>query len=81
MRASGMKWLRQKWYNVSIQTKSLLLMGSMLAAAWVLVALVVVQLRTFSGKSEIIMNEYMDITGVMNTFSAGNVWLEAHIDT
>ena len=41
MRASGMKWLRQKWYNVSIQAKSLLLMGSMLAAAWVLVALVV----------------------------------------
>ena len=33
MRAHGMKWLRQKWYNVSIQTKSLLLMGSMLAAA------------------------------------------------
>ena len=79
MRASGMKWLRQKWYNVSIQTKSLLLMGSMLAAAWVLVALVVVQLRTFSGKSEIIMNEYMDITGFMNTFSAENVCLEAYI--
>lgn len=79
MRAYGMNWLRQKWYNVSIQTKSLLLMGSMLAAAWVLVALVVVQLRTFSGKSEIIMNEYMDITGFMNTFSAENVCLEAYI--
>lgn len=78
MRAHGMKWLRQKWYNVSIQTKSLLLMGSMLAAAWVLVALVV-QLHTFSGKSEIIMNEYMDITGFLNTFSTENVCLEAYI--
>ena len=26
-----MKWLQQKWYDVSIRTKSILLMGMMLA--------------------------------------------------
>ena len=43
-----MKWLQQKWYDVSIRTKSMLLMGMMLAVTWVLVALVMIQLHTFS---------------------------------
>ena len=74
-----MKWVRQKWYDVSIQAKSILLMGTMLAATWILVGLVVLQLHTFSSKSSIIMNEYMDITGFMEAFSAENVYLEAYI--
>ena len=74
-----MKWVRQKWYDVSIRAKSIFLMGTMLAATWILVGLVVLQLQTFSGKSSIIMNEYMDITGFMGAFSAENVCLEAYI--
>ena len=53
-----MKWLQQKWYDVSIRTKSILLMGMMLAVTWVLVALVMIQLHTFSERSSVIMNEY-----------------------
>ena len=56
-----MKWLQQKWYDVSIRTKSILLMGMMLAATWVLVALVMIQLHTFSERSSVIMDEYMDM--------------------
>ena len=74
-----MKWLRQKWYDVSIQSKSVLLMGIMLAATWVLVALVMVQLHTFSGKSSAIMGKYMDITGFMDAFSAENASLDAYM--
>ena len=54
-----MKWLQQKWYDVSIRTKSILLMGMMLAVTWVLVALVMIQLHTFSERSSVIMDEYM----------------------
>ena len=51
-----MKWLQQKWYDVSIRTKSMLLMGIMLAVTWVLVALVMIQLHTFSERSSVIMD-------------------------
>ena len=74
-----MKWLQQKWYDVSIRTKSMLLMGIMLAVTWVLVALVMIQLHTFSERSSVIMDEYMDITGFMDTFSAENASLEAYM--
>ena len=74
-----MKWLQQKWYDVSIRTKSILLMGMMLAATWVLVALVMIQLHTFSERSSVIMDEYMDITGFMDAFSAENASLEAYM--
>lgn len=74
-----MKWLQQKWYDVSIQAKSALLMSTMLVATWILVALVMFQLQTFSSKSSIIMNEYMDIADFMDTFSAENVSLEAYM--
>ena len=50
-----MKWLQQKWYDVSIRTKSMLLMGMMLAVTWVLVALVMIQLHTFSERSSVII--------------------------
>lgn len=74
-----MKWLQQKWYDVSIRTKSILLMGMMLAVTWVLVALVMIQLHTFSERSSVIMDEYMDITGFMDAFSAENASLEAYM--
>lgn len=74
-----MKWLQQKWYDVSIRTKSILLVGMMLAVTWVLVALVMIQLHTFSERSSVIMDEYMDITGFMDAFSAENASLEAYM--
>ena len=74
-----MKWLRKKWHDVSIQAKSTLLVGTALVTTWVLVVLVLLQLHHFSGASAIIMDEYMDITGFMDAFSAENVCLEAYI--
>lgn len=74
-----MNKLRQKWYAFSIRSKVILLAGVVLAALWTLVALVMMQLHSFSGQSAIIMDEYMDITGFMDAFSAENVCLEAHV--
>lgn len=69
----------RKWYDLSIRAKSLLLMGVMLAAMWVLVALVMLQLRSFSSQADVIMNDYSDITAFLDAYSAENVWLEAYI--
>ncbi len=74
-----MNKLRQKWYTIPIRSKVILLAGVILAALWTLVALVMIQLHSFSGQSAIIMEEYMDITGFMDAFSAENVYLEVHI--
>lgn len=74
-----MKQLRQKWYNVSIQAKCILLMGTMLMAIWILIASVMLQLQIFTGKSSVIMNDYSDITSFLNTFSAENVSLDAYM--
>lgn len=74
-----MKMLRKKWYSISIWVKTVLLMGTMLAAMWVLVAMAMFHLHTFSGESTIIMNEYMDITGFMDVFFQENVYLELYI--
>lgn len=76
-----MNRLRQKWYAISIRAKVILLAGVVLAALWTLVAMVMIQLRSFSGRSSIIMEEYMDITGFMDAFSAENVCLEAYTRT
>ena len=64
-----------RWTDVSIWVKSILLMGIMLVSLWTLVILATQQLRGFSAESDVIMNEYMDITGFMNAFSADNVAL------
>ena len=45
-----------------IWVKSILLMGIMLVSLWTLVILATQQLRGFSAESDVIMNEYMDIT-------------------
>lgn len=74
-----MKTVRQTWYSISIRTKVILLAGVVLAALWALVALVTLQLHTFSRQSAIIMDEYMDITGFMDAFSEENVCLEAYV--
>ena len=74
-----MNKLRQKWYTISIRSKVILLAGAVLAALWTLVAMVMIQLHSFSGQSAIIMEEYMDITGFMDAFSAENVCLEAFV--
>lgn len=71
--------IRQKWYDLSIRTKSLLLLGAMLTLMWLLVALLLVQLRSFSTQADIIMNDYMDITSFLTAFSEENVCLEAYI--
>lgn len=74
-----MKRLLERWYDLSIKAKSLLLMGSMLAVMWLLVAAALMQLRSFSAQADYIMNDYIDITGFLEAFSAENVWLESYI--
>ena len=74
-----MKKLLQKWRDVSIKTKSSILVGIMIASMWSLVAYEMMQFRDFSRKSDVIMNDYIEITGFMDAFSEENVWLEAHI--
>lgn len=74
-----MRKITKRWYSISIRSKCILLLGIMLAVIWILVALVMHQLYTFSDQSTIIMNKYMDITGFMNAFSAENVNLEIYI--
>ncbi len=69
----------RRWQDISIRTKSVLLMGVMLVSMWTLVVLAMQQLRAFSGQSDVIMDEYMDITGFLDTFSAENVALEMYI--
>ena len=64
-RMKRIRHLLGRWTDVSIWVKSILLMGIML--------------RGFSAESDVIMNEYMDITGFMNAFSAENVALETYI--
>lgn len=66
-----------KWRNISIRAKSFLLMGVILISMWVLVLMVILQLYGFSRESNIIMNDYIDITGFLDSFSAENVALEA----
>ena len=74
-----MKRLLQKWRDVSIKTKSSILVGIMIASMWALVAYEMMQFRDFSRKSDVIMNDYIEITGFMDAFSEENVWLEAYI--
>lgn len=71
--------LLKRWTDVSIWVKSILLVGLMLISLWALVILATQQLRGFSTASDVIMNEYMDITSFMDAFSAENVALEAYI--
>lgn len=70
--------IRQKWYDLSIKSKSRLLMGTMLTLMWLLVLLLLVQLQSFSRQAGIIMNDYMDITAFLDAFSEENVCLEAY---
>lgn len=74
-----MKRLRQKWLDTSIKTKTTLLMGTGVLIMWAIVVMVILQLRTFSQQSQIIMNEYRNITGFLDAFSAENVCLETYI--
>lgn len=74
-----MNIVRQKWYSISIRAKVVVLAGIVLISLWALVALVMLRLHTFSSQSAIIMNEYMDITGFMDAFSAENVCLEVYV--
>ena len=74
-----MKKLLQKWRDVAIKTKSSILVGIMIASMWALVAYEMMQFRDFSRKSDVIMNDYIEITGFMDAFSEENVWLEAYI--
>lgn len=74
-----MKQLLVKWYSTSIRSKSVFLMGTMLAMTWFLVIMVTLQLLDFSRVSGVIMNDYMEITGFLDAFSTENVFLEAYI--
>lgn len=51
----------------------------MLAVMWLLVALVLIQLQSFSRQADVIMNDYSDITAFLDAYSEENVWLEAYI--
>lgn len=74
-----MKKMHQKWLDVSIKAKTSLLMGASLLAMWVIVLIVILQLQTFTQQSSVIMDEYQDITGFMDAFSAENVCLEIFV--
>lgn len=71
-----MERVRQFWLGISIKVKCVLLMGTLLAAMWILVAAVMLQLQLFSRDSNVIMEQYIDITGIITAFSAENVKLE-----
>lgn len=74
-----MGFMRRLWGRMSIKLKCVLLMGTMLVFVWLLVVAAMLQLHSFSRESAVIMNEYIDITGFMDTFSAENVSLEEFI--
>lgn len=74
-----MKRLLQKWYAISIRTKIFLLISVILLTVWSLVLMVMFHLRAFSRESDVIMNDYREITGFMDTFSAENLSLENYI--
>lgn len=67
------------WYDLSIKAKCILLMGLTMAIMWSLVGMVSSQLQNYNHSSSIIMNEYRDITGFMDAFSAENVCLETYM--
>lgn len=71
-----MEYIKQMWRRTSIKLKCMLLMGTLLAALWFLVVAAMLQLQSFSRESDVIMNEYIDITGFMDAFSAENMELE-----
>lgn len=74
-----MKKLIQTWNDISIRKKIVLMVGSIMAATWVLICVVVMQQRHFSQESSIIMNDYMEITSFLDAFSAENVCLEVYM--
>lgn len=74
-----MRRLVQTWNDISIRKKIVLMVGSIMAATWFLICVVVMQLRHFSQESSIIMNDYMEITSFLNAFSAENVCLEVYM--
>ena len=74
-----MKKLIQAWADISIRKKIILMVGSILAATWFLICVVVSQQRQFSEESSIIMNDYIEITSFLNAFSAENVCLEVYM--
>ena len=74
-----MRRLARRWYDLSIRTKVFLIVGVMLVAAWSVVVMVMFHFRQFSRDSDIIMRDYREITGFMDSFSAENVALETYI--
>jgi len=74
-----MKKLLQTWNDISIRKKIVLMVGSIMAATWILICVVVMQQRHFSQESSIIMNDYMEITSFLDAFSAENVCLEVYM--
>lgn len=74
-----MKYLYQKWLNLSIKVKISFLMGAVLMILCFVVAIVTLQLDTFTQHSKGIMDEYQKITGFMEAFSAENICLESYI--
>lgn len=74
-----MRHLYQKWLDLSIKVKIALLMSAVVMNMCFVVAIVTLQLDTFTQKSKGIMNEYQEITGFMEAFSAENICLESYI--
>lgn len=71
-----MERIQKLWRCISIKVKCALLMGTLLAAMWFLIAAVMLQLQLFSRDSEVIMDTYSDITSFITAFSAENIRLE-----
>lgn len=68
--------IQKVWRGISIKMKCVLLMGTLLAAMWFLIAAVMLRLQLFSRDSAVIMDTYSDITGFITAFSAENIRLE-----
>lgn len=74
-----MRQIYQKWLDLSIKIKIALLMSAVVLNMCVVVTIVIFQLDTFTQKSKGIMNEYQEITGFMEAFSAENICLEGYM--
>lgn len=74
-----MKRLARRWYDLSIRTKFFLLAGVMLVMVWSVVFAAVFRFQEVSHSTDVIMGEYQQITGFMDTFSAENMVLETYV--
>ncbi len=74
-----MKRITRAWGNISIRRKIVLMVGSIMAGTWLLICMVMVQQQRFSQESDIIMQDYMEISSFLDAFSAENACMDVYI--